>query len=521
MVAHGPDYARTIEEGHFEKPEEHPHPQQPRTDLTEDDHRFIKELDVQLEKVNKFYKSKESEIFHDARSLRDQYERLGGTELQDADAAGFCANSEHKLERLDSILAGHTSDEYSHSESEEEDEEDEEVDEDLKKDPKKFRSNSETNLGHLTRRHTETKERTRKQRSFGKPRRSRTTGGLKRSRSRRIQAEILNRSPAPVPSHPSQQQPATALRLFTTNAMRFLRRGSTSASVMNSTADIDEFNRMYNFRARCASVYILLAELKGYLNLNRTAFAKITKKWDKVTGSHLQEAYYNKKVLNVHAFQSDRLLELETGMRLVQDMYAMIFTHGDVAAAVGELKLHMRDHIQFERNTVWKDMVGEERKTFDAHAVEAEEPRIKLPFTKLTVKRNHLTRLTTLLISVTVYIIFMCIDTLDNKPASKCLALLLFAALMWAFEASAFFNYLGYLFIYLFVCCVKLTKIAADFAIVRYCVPSAASRNPDGYHSRRRRQSDDGSCCSQGCFWKHVQWNDYGVAWWFCDRCCA
>ncbi|CAO3589401.1 unnamed protein product [Absidia cylindrospora] len=92
----------------------------------------------------------------------------------------------------------------------------------------------------------------------------------------------------------------------------------------------------------------------------------------------------------------------------------------------------MRDHIQFERTTVWKDMVGKERQTLDAHAANVQSG-YTLPF-GIFVTKSALRHLLFLVVAVVPFAVFMSIDVFDDVPASKCLGLLLFAAVMWAFE---------------------------------------------------------------------------------------
>ncbi|KAI8084955.1 Sodium:sulfate symporter transmembrane region-domain-containing protein [Halteromyces radiatus] len=199
-----------------------------------------------------------------------------------------------------------------------------------------------------------------------------------------------------------------------------------------SSKDMARFNQYYNFRARCATTFISLTELKGYVDINRKGFDKILKKWDKVTGSNLRTTYNEKMITSADPFLPHQMTELEKAIFLVRDMYAAIFTQGDPHAATSELKLHMRDHIQFERTTVWKDLVGKERMTMDAHAADVKEG-YQLPF-GLFLTKHALRCSVFLMCAVIPYGAFMSIDVFNDVPASKCLGLLLCAAIMWAFE---------------------------------------------------------------------------------------
>lgn len=50
-------------------------------------------------------------------------------------------------------------------------------------------------------------------------------------------------------------------------------------------------------------------------------------------------------------------------------LYALICNHGDdLEAAKQELSIHLREHVVWERNTVWRDMIGLERKSYAANS---------------------------------------------------------------------------------------------------------------------------------------------------------
>ncbi|ORX60543.1 SPX-domain-containing protein [Hesseltinella vesiculosa] len=235
-------------------------------------------------------------------------------------------------------------------------------------------------------------------------------------------------------THASQEQPAAKVKRNRSMAIQSQvkhpfyehRRPSILAPTM------EQFNQYQNFRARCATTYINLFELKSYIDMNKAGFRKILKKWDKVTGSNLKESYFEKIVMTTEPFLPQQTDDINKASDLVVAMYAAVFTKGDTHAAIGELKLHMRDHITFERNTVWKDMVGKEREKLDAHAADV-VPGFKC--CGIFISWRSIKNFCYLLVAVAFFAVFMCIDVLGDREATKCLALLLFAAVMWAFEA--------------------------------------------------------------------------------------
>lgn len=405
LIAREPRPARILEEASFEKSAYSLARTASEEARDEDDKRFIQECDIQLKKVCDFFAAKETEILEDARTLRSQFDTFG-VPLHDETRQDFrCDASEHTPEKSDAILAGQQYDEQGVlAEAHDSDPASEGL-------PVLRRSRSVSGQGEA--------EHKQLQQHFTPPTvRSRImplTEPPSGSRANVISNEFLARSPILMP------------------AVFLSMQRTSSLSSAASPAGLEEFDRLHNFRARCAFVYILLAELESYVSLNRSAFDKITKKWDKITGSQLRRTYYEEVVLSAYPFQPERLCELDQAMQLIQRMYAVIYTSGDMAAAFNELKTQLRDHIQFERNTVWQDMVGRERRTLDAHAMD-EKPGFRIPKLGIFCSRATLRSIITFLVSLAVFLIFLCIDTLGQPEASRCLALLLFAAMLWAFE---------------------------------------------------------------------------------------
>ncbi|GAA5794739.1 hypothetical protein HPULCUR_000085 [Helicostylum pulchrum] len=234
--------------------------------------------------------------------------------------------------------------------------------------------------------------------------------------------------------YPPEESPA---RIMHVSGLQSGRRRGSQISV-NQAHDIEEFNMYYNFRVRCAATYISLTELKSYVDINRTAFDKILKKWDKVTDSHLREAYFSKIVKTAEPFSAENFDRIDNTLEHVLNMYAAVFTNGKKHLAEVELKMHIRDHVIFERSTVWKDLVGKERQTMDAHA-SIPLKGFRVPYLNMFISHKTMYNIFGFLLALTVYIVLMYIDTMNQKEASKCLALLLFAALMWAFECIPLF----------------------------------------------------------------------------------
>lgn len=396
----------------------------------QDNEMFIVELDKQMQKINTFFKDKFTEILQDASTLREQYDEFGvpfPTKLRQPSIQNN-NTSEYDLTKLDSTRRIMRSNSivstlgFSSPPP-------------LSPEPQQPIQNSNalhfidspSPMGHPSSTATTTDITSN----------SNNDHNIKLQRSKSLGGSIFRRhnSSSMVSPEPNIQR------------RRSTMVGDQLQEFWNSTIhhqfkpqqpikpkDMAQYNQYTNFRARCATTYIYLTELRSYIEMNQLGFQKILKKWDKVTGANLRVSYYTKVVATSDPFLPETMDEINAGILLVQNMYAVIFTKGDIHAALSELKLHMRDHIVIERNTVWKDMVGKERLTVDAHAEEA-KPGYSLPF-GLFITKQACKNFMFLVVAVIVYAIFMSIDVLNDVEASKCLALLLLAALMWAFEVN-------------------------------------------------------------------------------------
>ena len=146
--------------------------------------------------------------------------------------------------------------------------------------------------------------------------------------------------------------------------------------------------------------------------------------------------------------------------RLVR-LYATCVTRGDTSLAVEEMKSHQREQvcnppyqlgprstsdmplffpqIVWERDTVWRQMILSERrgegedggpKSLITTNAAAAKPLFTIGGVKF--KTKHLS----LLVAVGVFAALLAFPTLESKEASRCLALLVFATILWATEVS-------------------------------------------------------------------------------------
>jgi phosphate transporter len=211
-------------------------------------------------------------------------------------------------------------------------------------------------------------------------------------------------------------------------------------------------------KKRTISLYVSLCELKSFIQLNRTGFTKALKKYDKILDRHLKTSYLEESVLTAYPFQQETMGHLEENIRKIEQAYADIVTKGDVELAKRELRLNLREHVVWERNTVWREMIGIERKSQAANlglrqtllggdqdpakarlqgddiddydTKELQTPIGKLHYPKWLFSLNFFT-----LVGVMgIFIVLLKAPILEKPEQKNCLAMLVFVSLLWATE---------------------------------------------------------------------------------------
>jgi phosphate transporter len=210
-------------------------------------------------------------------------------------------------------------------------------------------------------------------------------------------------------------------------------------------------------KKRTISVYVSLCELKSYVQLNWTGFSKLLKKYDKTCNRELRSHYLNERVEKEYPFLVDTRENLNEKISNIEEVYSKVCTEGDIVAAQKELKLHLREHVVWERNTVWREMIGIERKAQAAALgirstligakktsldVAEGRPRafeLVTPVGKVKLPRWCPTwlfsaNLFTLIISLAVFSLLLFLPTFKSVEQSNCLAMLVFVSILWATE---------------------------------------------------------------------------------------
>jgi len=245
----------------------------------------------------------------------------------------------------------------------------------------------------------------------------------------------------------------------------FMRRRPSLAIDLDSS-DPGHVSVLYdagvNLKKRTISLYVSLCELKSFIQLNQTGFKKAAKKYDKVCNRDIRKDYMDKAVNPSYPFLETTMMHLETNIQQMENVYADIVTKGDLSLARRELRLHLREHVVWERNTVWREMIGIERKAQAAnlgirrtllggsqdpsHArlqgdrEEADTKEIVTPIGRVRCPRwLFSSTFFALLTILAVFLILLLVPIMKKPEQQNCLAMLVFISLLWATEVVPLF----------------------------------------------------------------------------------
>lgn len=260
-----------------------------------------------------------------------------------------------------------------------------------------------------------------------------------------------------------------------------------------------------NLKKRAVHVYVSLCELKSFAQLNKTGFAKVLKKYDKTLDRKLKTSYLEQQVQTAYPFLQSTAQELDNRISTVVSAFSRFMTEGDISEAERELRLHLREHVVWERNTVWREMIGIERKAqaakmgvsrtmFGGHrdnrdtrltgdAEEGPSKELRTPLGRYRCPRWLLSWNIVVLVGIfAVFIILVNSRMLDSVEQRNCLAMLVFVSLLWAFEVSANAFYV--------ITCFLADDLHTGHSSVRHLSPHPLlGRRPARCAIRRRASS--------------------------------
>ncbi|KAI9034503.1 SPX domain-containing protein [Hyaloraphidium curvatum] len=267
-------------------------------------------------------------------------------------------------------------------------------------------------------------------------------------------------------SSPSLEKPSTSQQPFTRrqraedssddDVPKSPRRRATVGDVQDRRASIGSMwehpgakHSRTQFRQRLINLFVLLVELKDFADLNYTGFRKALKKYDKVIGRHLKSSYMRDTVDPEYPWLPETRSEIEDAIDRVTVAYARLTTDGNKNQASMELRSNLREHIVWERNTVWRDMIEQERRAASVKLkakklAEAEGDvggetvwripglgEVRVP----TISRAMWTGLFCFL----VFVVLLVVPIFPTVEQENCFAILVLASLLWATEVMPLF----------------------------------------------------------------------------------
>ncbi|KZV90857.1 Sodium/sulfate symporter [Exidia glandulosa HHB12029] len=228
----------------------------------------------------------------------------------------------------------------------------------------------------------------------------------------------------------------------------FSLSGSTSGlpfSIWTSKSDYAADVQVL-FKRRITTLYINFSSLRSYVELNYSGFSKILKKYDKITEHDLKLRYMQSFVDPAPPFQQSTRDELAQALVRLVDLYAKCVTHGDTSAANKQLRVHQREHVVWERDTVWRRMIAAERRGDHGGAVGALVDGVEaaaastLAALPTPLGRFYLTRRKAFLIlAIVTFVVLLNVPLIEGQEENRCFAILSVATILWATEAIPLF----------------------------------------------------------------------------------
>ncbi|KAK7442505.1 low-affinity phosphate transporter [Stygiomarasmius scandens] len=252
---------------------------------------------------------------------------------------------------------------------------------------------------------------------------------------------------------------------------------SVSSSMMPDTIWTAKTNYAYDtrllYKRKITDLFIAFSSLRSYVEVNYSGFRKILKKYDKVTYSELKDQYLHDIVENARPFTQTSKDRLNDAIDRLVELYTKCVTRGNKAYAKQQLKLHQRENIAWERDTVWRQMIGQERRgelgvaaPLGATLVREPTPgliNIRTPVGLLRITK----RMLYLIIAIVVFAVLLSVKVVDGPEANSCFAVLIFCTILWATEA-----------IPLFVTSIMVPLLLVWLRVIRGPEPESARLSP-------------------------------------------
>ncbi|KAJ5654515.1 transporter [Penicillium lividum] len=233
-------------------------------------------------------------------------------------------------------------------------------------------------------------------------------------------------------------------------------------SEMGDQAFLDLYNNGVGLKKRLVEAYVALCELRSFIELNKTGFSKALKKYDKTLFRNLRREYLNSVVAAALPFSESTMATVDAHIDKVEGVYAEIVTRGNRSLASRELRLHLREQLVWERNTVWREMIGIERRgqalnvgirqtllgpDEDPETARRQGDKQEILTTELSTPfgRVHFPMwfcslsFGTLVFSFAVFGALLSLQVMETPEQQNCLAMLVLVSILWSTEAIPLF----------------------------------------------------------------------------------
>ena len=218
-----------------------------------------------------------------------------------------------------------------------------------------------------------------------------------------------------------------------------------------------------SLKKRIISLYVSLCELKSFIQLNKTGFSKALKKYDKTCDRNLRRSYVDETVTSAYPFREATMSHLDENIAQMEKKYSEVVTKGDTELAKRELRLHLREHVVWERNTVWREMIGIERKAQAANMgikrtlLGGDHDQLKARLQGDDHDESKMQEVNTpvgryrcptwlfsstflaLITIVAIFVVLLVVPIMKRPEQQNCLAMLVFVSLLWATEVIPLF----------------------------------------------------------------------------------
>ncbi|KAJ5170265.1 Sodium/sulfate symporter [Penicillium coprophilum] len=241
---------------------------------------------------------------------------------------------------------------------------------------------------------------------------------------------------------------------------------STTREPHESHFNDEDFLALYNtgisLKKRLIECYVSLCELRSFIELNKTGFSKALKKYDKTLDRSLRRDYLTSVVHTALPFTDSTMAAIDQHIDNVEGVYAAIVTKNNKQFARRELRLHLREHVVWERNTVWREMIEIERRAQAANVGirrtllggdedpatarrqgdknEIRTQEVSTPLGRFQFP-SWLCSLSfgTLIFSIAIFGALLSVKIMDTPEEQNCLAMLVLVSILWATEAIPLF----------------------------------------------------------------------------------